>query len=71
MLFVNPRGDEALHAKAHGAIGRFDVRQPHDLEALLRDDYPAIVVRRRALAAEQDEIWYVFRDGRWSPPEGP
>jgi hypothetical protein len=38
---------------------------PSDLEATLRTTYPLAVVRRRELASESFEVWYVYRDGHW------
>jgi hypothetical protein len=39
---------------------------PAMLESLLRQAYPKVVVRRRELSSESTEIWYVYRDGRWT-----
>ena len=38
-----------------------------DLQSRLRATYPDAVVRRRELSSESTEMWYVYRDGRWSP----
>ena len=40
---------------------------PSDLEALMRPDYPRIVVRARALEHESVVVWYVYREGYWVP----
>lgn len=42
---------------------------PAELQAVLRDRYPQTVVRSRDLSGETTSVWYVYRDGRWSPPE--
>jgi hypothetical protein len=62
---VNPRHDvdfvmlvDRLAADADG---------PKDLERRLRDAYPNAVVRSRGLAAEPVDVWYVYRDGAWTP----
>ena len=41
-----------------------------DLEAALRAEHPAAVVRPRALAGERLEVWYVYRDGHWVRSSG-
>ena len=44
--------------------------EPQDLEAVLRTRYPQAVVRRRELAGESLDVWYVYRDGHWIESEG-
>lgn len=44
---------------------------PEQLQAALRQRYPPAVVRRREIANEGLEVWYVYRDGRWTPPGQP
>lgn len=64
MIVANPPGDLGFRA----LIDRFLVAgggEPQDLEATLRGQYPAAVVRRRELAGENVEVWYVYRDGHW------
>lgn len=46
------------------------VAGPAELQAALRDRYPRCVVRSRDLSGETASVWYVYRDGRWSPPGG-
>jgi hypothetical protein len=46
-----------------------DAAGPAELQTLLRDRYPQTVVRSRDLSGETTSVWYVYRDGRWSPPE--
>ena len=62
---INPRHDvdfvmlvDALAEHAEG---------PDDLERKLRATYPDAVVRSRGLAAEPVDVWYVYRDGTWTP----
>jgi PAS domain-containing protein len=38
------------------------------LERRLRRIFPLVVVRERAVSG--DAAWYVYRDGRWRPPDG-
>ena len=40
---------------------------PSQLQSGLRAAFPKAVVRRRELSSESTEMWYVYRDGRWSP----
>jgi hypothetical protein len=44
-----------------------DADRPEDLERQLRQTYPNAVVRSRGLAAEPVDVWYVYRDGAWTP----
>ena len=46
-----------------------DTDGPAELQAALRDRYPRAVVRSRDLSGETTSVWYVYRDGRWSPPD--
>ena len=41
---------------------------PADLERRLRRLFPRVVVRERAISGEP-RAWYVYRDGRWRPPD--
>jgi hypothetical protein len=64
MIVANPPQDDAFTAM----IDRFLLAggaETHDLEAALRTRYPDAVVRRRELAGETFEVWYVYRDGHW------
>lgn len=66
VLIVNPRSDVRfvqLVAQLTDEI----VTQPGDLEASLRSEFPNAIVRRRELSSEPTEVWYVYRDGRWTP----
>ena len=40
------------------------------LAAALRTRYPNAVVRLRNIDGELDEVWYVYRDGRWVSESG-
>jgi hypothetical protein len=66
LLIVNPRSDVRFVELVTEltADGTFDQA---DLQDRLRVDYPDAVVRRRELSSESTEMWYVYRDGRWSP----
>lgn len=64
-LIVNPRDDAAFVDYVETADG--GTGSPGELEARLRKRYPEAVVRPRDLAGEQHTIWYVYRDGHWTP----
>jgi hypothetical protein len=63
-IIANPSTDAAFleHIDRYLASGG---RRPEDLQTALRSAYPQAVVRRRSLAGERIEIWYVYRDGHW------
>jgi hypothetical protein len=63
-IVANPPGDLRFRARIEAFLMTAAPRA-RDLEAALRVDYPAAVVRPRALAGERLEIWYVYRDGHW------
>jgi hypothetical protein len=66
LLIVNPRSDvRFLQLVAELTTG--SGMGAADLQASLRSEFPDAVVRRRELSSESTEMWYVYRDGRWSP----
>lgn len=67
-LMTNPRTDTAFRAHAESLVAS-GIGDPKDLEARLRDRYPAAVVRARLLTGERVSVWYVYREGRWIPAE--
>ena len=44
-------------------------RRPEELESVLRVRFQEALVRPRDLAAEQFDVWYVYRDGHWISEE--
>lgn len=64
-LILNPR-DDTVFVGCVEAASR-DARSPGDLEVRLRERYPDAVVRARDLDGEPRTIWYVYRDGHWTP----
>ena len=66
ILILNPRSDARFVALVSelmtGAIG-----DPSELQAGLRAEFPDAIGRRRELSSESTEVWYVYRDGRWTP----
>jgi len=63
-LVLNPPDDEDFRSSAQRLV-EDDLREPSDLQALLRRRWPCALVRRRELAGERAQIWYVYRDGHW------
>ena len=66
ILILNPRSD-ARFADVVSHLMAGTVGEPSDLQAGLRAEFADAVVRRRELSSESTEIWYVYRDGRWTP----
>ena len=66
LLVVNPRSDIRFVQR----VAELTADSSWDLlglQAGLRSEFPDAVVRRRELSSEANEMWYVYRDGRWSP----
>ena len=64
-IVANPSGDPRFRSMTE----RFLLsggRSPEELQAILRTRYPDAVVRRRGLAGERLDVWYVYRDGHWT-----
>lgn len=68
-IVANPPGDARFRALINAFLMTGGGRA-EDLEAALRAEHPAAVVRPRALAGERFEVWYVYRDGHWIRPDG-
>src|SRR5215212_5474210 len=64
IIVANPRGDTEFRNFITVAM-RSGGWRPEDLEAFLRERYPLAIVRRRELAGERQQVWYVYRDGHW------
>lgn len=67
VLVVNPRADESFVKFVHEQLDGLLASDPAALQSRLRERYPEAVVRARGLANEPSIIWYVYRDGRWTP----
>ena len=66
IVILNPRSDERFVERVAQLMAD-DIGEPEDLQAGLRAEFPDAVVRPRELSSESTEVWYVYRDGRWSP----
>lgn len=63
-VIINPRDDLRFSELVERSLLTAG-ESPDGLERLLREHYPRAVVRRRGLAGEQVEVWYIYREGRW------
>ena len=66
LLIVNPRSDVRFVQLVAELTAEATI-DLSDLQSRLRATYPEAIVRRRELSSESTEMWYVYRDGRWSP----
>jgi hypothetical protein len=66
-LLVNPPSDMRLRETLDRTMDERTPGSPSELEALMRPEYPRIVVRARALEHESVVVWYVYREGYWVP----
>jgi len=66
LMILNPRSD-ARFVELVSELMADPVGEPEDLQVGLRAVFPDAVVRRRELSSESTEVWYVYRDGRWTP----
>ena len=69
VLIVNPRSDNEFVMRARAAVDS-GIDDPAALADHLRAWYPDVLVRPRELSSEPSVIWYVYRDGRWTPDRG-
>lgn len=67
VLVVNPRTDTSFVAFAREQLDGHLADDPMALQSRLRARYPDAVVRVRVLANEPSVVWYVYRDGHWTP----
>jgi hypothetical protein len=66
IVILNPRSD-ARFVELVSELMADAVGEPAELQAGLRAEFPDAVVRRRELSSESSDVWYVYRDGRWTP----
>ena len=66
LLIVNPRSDLRFAQRVAELTADAETNTS-DLQAGLRDEFPDAVVRPRELSSESTEVWYVYRDGWWTP----
>lgn len=66
-VVINPADDSefASHVRAVLPTAGWS---PDGLQRMLSRHYPRVAVHRRELSSEPIEVWYVYRDGHWTPP---
>ena len=66
LVIMNPRSDTPF-VELVTKLMEDDPTDPSELQTNLRGQYAEAIVRRRELSSESTEVWYVYRDGRWTP----
>ena len=69
MLLVNPRTDLEFAELAREEMAAHSEVDPAVLESRLRERYPNATIHVRELSNEPITVWYLYRDGHWTPPE--
>lgn len=69
ILVVNPRSDAAFVEFIREQMATLPDDDPLKLQGQLRERYPEATVHVRVLANEPSIVWYVYRDGHWTPPQ--
>jgi hypothetical protein len=64
-----PTSDRAFREHVERLVAEYPFETPQELGTRLRQLFPRVFVRERALAGENPAVWYVYRDGAWRPPE--
>ena len=71
-LAINPGEDRTFVIEAvrlAEALESDSILTPASLTVSLHGRYPDAVVHERDLAGERSRLWYIYRDGRWVPPD--
>ena len=63
-----PSDDRGFREHVLRLVRRAHVSRPSVLQSQLALIFPKVVVRARELSGE-NPVWYVYRDGRWTPPD--
>jgi len=71
VLLVNPRTDASFVEYVRMQVDGLPDDDPFSLERQLRRRHPAATVRVRGLSSEPATVWYVYRDGHWTPSKQP
>ncbi len=67
ILVVNPRTDASFADFVCEQVDGLPGDDPLALECRLRERHPEATVHARMLSSEPSTVWYVYRDGRWTP----
>jgi PAS domain-containing protein len=68
MVQTIPSDDRGFREHVLRLVRRGHVSRPSVLQSQLALIFPKVVVRARELSGE-NPVWYVYRDGRWTPPD--
>jgi hypothetical protein len=66
VLVVNPRTDDSFVEFVREQVDGLP-DDPLALECRLRERHPDAAVHARVLSSEPSTVWYVYRDGHWTP----
>ncbi len=67
ILILNPRSDAQFVALVSELMADAARTNHRTCRRACAPEFPDAVVRRRELSSEPTEVWYVYRDGRWTP----
>lgn len=70
VLVVNPRTDASFVEYVHEQVDGLPDGDPLSLERRLRERHPGATVHARLLSSEPTTVWYIYRDGHWTPTDG-
>jgi hypothetical protein len=68
-LITNPADDRIFSAYAQTLL-EHGAQTIVELERRLRTIYPHATIHSRDLSGESTPVWYVYRDGHWTPRGG-
>jgi hypothetical protein len=66
-VLANPRSDQEFVDFVHRQVDRQPDADVAAIERRVRQRYPSAAIRERLLASEPMTVWYVYRDGHWTP----
>ena len=67
ILVVNPRTDASFVEIVREQFDGLLDDDPLALECRLRERHPEATVHTRLRSSEPSTVWYVYRDGHWTP----
>lgn len=66
-VVANPRSDQDFVDFVHAQVDRQPGADLLSIERRVRQRYPEAAIRERLLSSEPMTVWYVYRDGHWTP----
>jgi hypothetical protein len=70
VLVVNPRTDASFVEYVDEQVDGLLDSDPLSLQHRLRERHPGATVHARLLSSEPATVWYIYRDGHWTPTDG-